>query len=167
WAAAQMGPEASAAYNQSFAMRLRGAFSIESRRAALDQLTARHEALRVTYGKTGGHQVVAASSAIPMTVTDASDWPSPVRERAVAAVLDRECREPFDLAAGPLARVHIVRESEHEHVFVFTAHHLVCDGWSSGILLRDLAACYDADRYGVPARLAETARYGDCVRAAG
>ena len=132
WMAAQMGADASSAYNQSFPMRLVGPLSIESMRTAIAGLANRHEALRTTFSPAGESQIVAAAAALPLTLHDISAVAEQHRRQEIGQLLEREVREPFDLAKGPLARFHIVRESEHAHVLIMTAHHLVCDGWSSG-----------------------------------
>jgi amino acid adenylation domain-containing protein len=166
WMAAQMGADASSAYNQSFPMRLRGPLSIESMRTALAGLVKRHEALRATFSQNGESQFVVPAATLPLTLHDISTLTEKDRERAVGDLLEREVREPFDLVRGPLARLHLLRESDHAHVLVMTAHHLVCDGWSSGLLLRDLAALYTADRHGLRARLPEPMSYCEYVRSA-
>ena len=166
WTAAQMGPEASAAYNACFPLRLRGDFSIESMRNAVGRLVERHDALRVTFSPAGDEQAVARAAAIPITEIDISRVAPDARPRAVAELLARESREPFDLAAGPLARMHVVRETDDVHVVVLTAHHLICDGWSSGLVLQDLAALYTADHYGLPPVLPEVMSYAEYVRQA-
>jgi amino acid adenylation domain-containing protein len=164
WMAAQMGADASSAYNQSFPMRLVGPLSIESLRTAIAGLAKRHEALRTTFSPAGESQMVAAAASLPLTLHDISTVPEPDRRQAIGHLLEREVCEPFDLSRGPLVRFHIVRESDHAHVLIMTAHHLVCDGWSSGLLLRDLAAFYTADRHGLRPRLPEPMSYGEYVR---
>ena len=164
WTAAQMSREASAAYNVCVPLRLRGRLSIESMRAAVGRLVGRHEALRVTFSPAGNEQAVAREATMPVTESDLRPLAPDARERALAEVLAREIREPFDLSAGPLARMHIVREGDDVHVVVLTAHHLVCDGWSSALVLQDLAALYTADRHGLPPRLPEAMSYGEYVR---
>ena len=75
----------------------------------------------------------------------------------------RECDTPFDLAEGPLVRALVVRESAERHVFVLTAHHIVCDGWSSSVLFSDLGRLYSADCVGIPAQLDPVASYRQYV----
>ena len=165
WAACQLDPLASSAYNQCFALRLRGPLSIDSMREAFGRLAARHEALRLTFAETGDSQRVAPAAAIPFNLIDASACAA-IGNDARAALLARESAQPFDLARGPLARAWIVREAENVHVLVFTAHHLACDGQSSGLLLHDLAELYSADRHGRVPWPADVASYGAFVRAA-
>lgn len=164
WMAAQMGADASSAYNQSFPMRLVGPLSIESMRVAIAGLGARHEALRATFSPAGESQIVSGAATLPLTLHDISNVSEQDRRQAIGQILEREVREPFDLAKGPLARFHILRESEQAHILIMTAHHLVCDGWTSGLLLRDLAALYTADRHGLRARLPQAMSYSEYVR---
>ncbi len=164
WMAAQMGAEASTAYNQCFPMRLVGPLSIESMRTAIAGLVSRHDALRATFSENGETQTIAPAATIPLTLGDVSGLAVKERSTAVDDLLAREVREAFDLVNGPLARFHIVRESDDRHVLIMTAHHLVCDGWSSGLLLQDLAALYTADRHGLRARLAAPMSFSEYVR---
>jgi amino acid adenylation domain-containing protein len=166
WMAAQMDAAASSAYNQCFPMRLVGPLSIDSMRTAIDGLASRHEALRATFAPGGDSQCIALTVTLPFTLHDTSHLSGQDRQEALARLLEREVREPFDLTNGPLARLHVVRESDRAHVLVMTAHHLVCDGWSSGLLLRDLAALYTADRHGIRPRLAEPMSYSRFVQTA-
>jgi len=164
WTAAQMGPEASAAYNVCIPLRLRGRLSVESMRTAVARLVERHEALRTRFSPAGDEQTVARESVIPVTEVDVAALPPDGQERAVAELLEHETRRPFDLAAGPMARMHILREGPDVHFVVLTAHHLICDGWSSALVLQDLAALYTADRHGLPARMPEAMSYAEYVR---
>ena len=151
WTAAQMGPEASAAYNVCIPLRLRGRLSVESMRTAVARLVERHEALRTRFSPAGDTQTVVRESIIPVIEVDVAALPPDDQERAVAELLAHESRRPFDLAAGPMARMHILREGPDAHLVVLTAHHLICDGWSSALVLQDLAAFYTADRHGLAA----------------
>jgi amino acid adenylation domain-containing protein len=166
WTAAQMSAAASAAYNQCFPLRLTGRLSMDSLRAAVGQLVDRHEALRATFSPGGDEQAVSRAGGIPIAEVDLSSQPADARARAIAELLARESRDAFDLTRGPLARIHVVREAADRHLLVLTAHHLVCDGWSSGLMFRDLSALYTADRYGLTAQLPEVMSYSQYVRQA-
>ena len=135
-------------------------------RNAVSRLVERHDALRVTFSPAGDEQAVARAAVLPITEIDISRVAPDARQRAVTELLARESREPFDLATGPLARMHVVREADDLHVVVLTAHHLICDGWSSGLVLQDLAALYTADHYGLPPVLPEVMSYAEYVRQA-
>ena len=163
WTAAAMGPEANFVYNQCFSLELHGALRVESLRAALDQLVARHDALRVVITPNGKSQEIRTPFSVEMPLVDLSELDSVGRERRIQELLDRESWTPFDLAKGPLIRASVVRESHDRHRFILTVHHIVCDGWSSTVLFTDLGDLYTADRAGVPAQLAPAASFENYV----
>jgi amino acid adenylation domain-containing protein len=153
WASVQMGAEASNAYNVCHAFRVRGAFSMEAMKTALQQLVDRHQALRLVCDPDGETQHELASTKIPVITADLSGMTAAERERETAHYVDRETDLPFDLEKGPLCRAVILREDRHTHFIVFTAHHIVCDGWSGGILIHDLGELYEAESVGMRASL--------------
>jgi amino acid adenylation domain-containing protein len=167
WLAAQMAPQASLAYNECIPLRLSGPLSMPSLETALARLTRRHEALRTTFAPEGDRQWLTPEGRIPLAFTDLSSLDAAERDHRVAAAIDRERRTPFDLVNGPLARVHVLREADERHVVLVAAHHLACDGWSFGILLRELGALYSADRHGIDAALPEPMSYSAYVQQAG
>ncbi|MEU4805248.1 non-ribosomal peptide synthase/polyketide synthase [Actinosynnema sp. NPDC023587] len=115
------------------ALRLRGRLDVEALRRAVSGLVARHESLRTTFDQDV--QVVNAPFAIALAV-EHGPW---------EAVLREEAGTPFDLRRGPLVRARLVRVGDDDHVFVLTLHHIITDGWSTGVLMRDLAALYAGD----------------------
>ncbi|WP_243040998.1 non-ribosomal peptide synthetase [Dyella sedimenti] len=142
WLASTLEPAASLAYNESISLRLHGELDAAALRAALQQLMDRHEALRATFGADGGELCIAAQQALPCALRDLS-WMGPdEQESDVALTLERAVTTPFDLEHGPLVRAELLRLAPQEHLLVFTAHHIVCDGWSFGVIVRDLAALY-------------------------
>ncbi|HEX7031237.1 MAG TPA: condensation domain-containing protein, partial [Gammaproteobacteria bacterium] len=142
WAAASLGREASCAYNESLAITLDGELAIDALRAALRTLVARHESLRASFGPDGHEICIARDIPLDLDVIDAHG------AAGMAALREREVSEPFDLLNGPLFRCRIVRLEPRRHVVLFTAHHTICDGWSFGLLLRELAALYNDARAG-------------------
>lgn len=161
WAAAQLGKEASCAYNQCFPLRLRGPFSSEVMQRALQQLAARHEALRLICDAEGEMQTLVPTIALEVPVLDIAHLPIAEQEQTVAKIFCRETESSFDLFRGPLVRAQIIKEAEDCHLVVVTAHHLVCDGWSAGVLLRDLAVQYEAEYFGLPAQQPPAGRFRD------
>ncbi|MFI0980545.1 amino acid adenylation domain-containing protein [Streptomyces sp. NPDC021093] len=134
------------------AMRLEGELDVEALHSAVREVTARHESLRATFVFENGALVqrIHDRSAEPAwTVTDSG--PTAERPQAVRDVVDRLRRTPFDLAAGPLVRWGLIRRGPAEHGLVVVAHHIVCDGWSLGVIFRDLEAAYRAGRANVRA----------------
>jgi acyl carrier protein len=163
WAAAAMGQEANCSYNQCFAFELRGMLRVESLRTALDQAIARHEALRAVIAPDGTALEIRPPFSCEMPLVDLSELDPAARAREIEVLLDYECETPFDLAEGPLIRAKVVRESVDRHRFVVTAHHIVCDGWSSSVLFSDLGLLYAADCAGIPGRLGPAASFRDYV----
>jgi amino acid adenylation domain-containing protein len=146
WTAAQMGDEASAAFNESVCLRLEGELDREAFVGAMQELVSRHEALRMTLSTDGMTLCVAARLEISVPLVDLSELSPREREARVRALLSAEVETPFRLEQGPLFRTQLVRLLPREHLATFTAHHIVCDGWSMAVLLRDLGALYSSRR---------------------
>ena len=163
WTAAAMSREANCSYNQCFAFTFQGPLRVDSLRAALGQVVARHDALRAVIAPDGADQTLRPPFSVELLLTDMSNLDSDAREREWERLLQQECETPFDLAEGPLIRAFAVRESAEQHRFVLTAHHIVCDGWSSAVLFSDLGQLYAADRVGIPAQLGPAASYEEYV----
>ncbi|MYW21759.1 AMP-binding protein, partial [Streptomyces sp. SID2955] len=126
-----------ARYNSAVAIRLTGAPDHEALHAALAAVVARHEALRTTFEEADGHPVQRVHPALPV--------PLPLRDTDdLDADLLAEYSRPFDLGDGPLLRALLLRESAASHVLLLTAHHIVTDGWSMGVVLDELCTAYDA-----------------------
>ncbi len=141
----------SAAYHIPLALRLHGALDVGAWVRSLDALYARHEALRTVFVCDDGAarvELLPADGGLPLVQHD-------LRDRADAAEhLEVLCREEvvaaFDLARGPLIRGRLVRVAEDAHVFLLTQHHIVSDGWSLGVMARELSALYTAFVEGRP-----------------
>ncbi|MBP8807637.1 MAG: amino acid adenylation domain-containing protein [Kofleriaceae bacterium] len=143
WLAAALGPEASLAYNESVSLHLRGELDVGALRHAVRELPRRHDALRATFSDDGTALAIAAEPPdLDVPLLDLSDRPA----TAAAEALAERCRlavdTPFDLAIGPLVRAELVRLTADHHVLVFTGHHIVLDGWSYWVVVKDLAALY-------------------------
>jgi hypothetical protein len=145
WFLAQLDP-ASAAYNCPVAVRLDGALAIPALRQALTTVVARHESLRTTFPAVAGEpeQRIAPPAVVPLPVVDLTAVPRHRRDRVARWLVTAEARRPFALATGPLLRARLVVLAPDAHVLAVTLHHIVCDGWSLGLLLRELTAAYDA-----------------------
>ena len=165
WTAAAMAREANCSYNQCFASTFEGPLRVESLNAALNQVVARHEGLRVVIAQDGSGQTVTPPFSVEVPLIDLSGLDPDTRRQEFEGLLERECETPFDLAEGPLVRALVVRESLDRHRFILTAHHIVCDGWSSSVLFSDLGRLYVADRAGISAQLGAAASYRDYVAA--
>ncbi|TWV29510.1 amino acid adenylation domain-containing protein, partial [Streptomyces misionensis] len=142
---------AGAEYVTALALRLRGTPDTGALRAALAAVVARHESLRTTFDSVDGHGVqrVHPPHEVPLPVHDLTGLPEADRETALRSLLTTERARPFDLREGPLLRAGLVRLADDEHVLTLALHHIVTDGWSTSVLLGDLAHFYRAE-LGVP-----------------
>jgi len=148
WILAQLGDEGSRAYNESMTLHLRGPLD---RGGALERglevVIGRHEALRASFGSDGQVQTFAPPGPVALPLGEVTD------EAAARAVIDREAREIFDLARGPLYRARLLRLSDVHHMLVLTLHHLVSDGYSNSVVMKELAKIYSASVRGETAEL--------------
>ncbi|MEO8429888.1 MAG: amino acid adenylation domain-containing protein [Acidobacteriota bacterium] len=152
WFLDQLDPGA-VAYNVSRAMRLEGRLDRGALERALAEVSARHEALRTTFPSREGRPVQRVSAHADVVITDADLSKTGEGETSLARALTEEAGRPFDLARGPLMRATLFRLSDEEHVLLFNMHHIVTDGWSMGILFRELEALYGAFSQGQPSPL--------------
>ncbi len=138
----------SAAYHTPLAVRLNGALDLPALQATLDALLERHETLRSVFEEHDGTALQRVLPASGLPIAD-DDWRG--RDQAGLEAYLRECVEaPFDLRHGPLIRARLVRLGEAEHVLLLTLHHIVSDGWSMGVMVRECLARYNAHRNGSP-----------------
>lgn len=144
-----------AIYNVPIPMRLGGALQAEALEGAINRVVARQEVLRTTFVMNEGQlaQIIAPTLAIPLPITDLQGLSATEREAEAQRLMADEARQPFDLAQGPLLRASLLRLAETEHLLLLTIHHVIADGWSLGVLLRELAVCYEANVTGQPATL--------------
>jgi len=166
WFLDQLAP-GNSAYNMLGGMRLRGRLDVEVLERAVNEIVRRHEALRTTFAAVDSRpvQVVAPSLAVGVNFFDLRALPEEEHEAAVEQFAGDEARHPFDLTRGPLLRVTLLRLSEEEHVALVTMHHIVSDGWSTAIFIREFEALYDAFVRGEPSPLPElTIQYADYAR---
>ncbi|MGA4295061.1 amino acid adenylation domain-containing protein, partial [Ralstonia nicotianae] len=148
WFLAQM-EGGSEAYHIPVGLRLKGELDEEALRRSLDRIVARHEALRTRFEVQEGQ---AVQRIVPADVGLTLEWVDLSTEEASEHQLglqaEAEARTPFDLEQGPLIRGRLVKLGEQEHVLLITMHHIVSDGWSQGVLARELGTLYEAYRSG-------------------
>ncbi|MBV9109352.1 MAG: amino acid adenylation domain-containing protein, partial [Gemmatimonadetes bacterium] len=144
-------------YNVPTAWRLGGALDEAALERSLGEIVRRHEALRTTFAEVDGSpvQVIAPFGGFGLPVEDLSGLGQADREAAVRRRVGEEAARPFDLVAGPLFRAALLRLGEEDHVLLLSMHHIVSDGWSMGVLYRELSALYEAYRDGRESPLRE------------
>ncbi|HEU4562948.1 MAG TPA: non-ribosomal peptide synthase/polyketide synthase, partial [Longimicrobium sp.] len=150
WFLERLG-SAGAAYHITTHMPLRGEMDRPALRRALDRIVARHEALRTTFAEVDGQPVQrivpVEESAFHLVEQDLRGH---LQAGAELRRVMEEARAPFDLARGPLIRGHLIQLADDDHLLLITMHHIVSDGWSLGVLTRELGALYAAFRAGHP-----------------
>ncbi|RKH61617.1 non-ribosomal peptide synthetase, partial [Corallococcus llansteffanensis] len=153
WLMDQLEP-GSPAYNIPAALRVRGALDVPALEEGLRALVARHESLRTTFAVEAGEPVqrIHPAGDFSLSLEDLS----PLGDAALAearGLASAEALRPFDLARGPLLRARLLKLGAAEHVLLVTMHHIVSDGWSLGVLVRELVAFYEARASGRPPRV--------------
>jgi amino acid adenylation domain-containing protein/FkbM family methyltransferase len=156
WFIDRLAPGGSA-YNIPASVRIQGALDLAVLGRVLQEIVSRHESLRtrIEVMKGEARQVIQDQITVPLAVIDVS----PQQEEELGAAARRLAREeiqrPFDLQRGPLLRGCLLKLSEQDHVLVVTMHHVISDGWSLGILIREVSALYKAFSAGEASPLAE------------
>ncbi|MFK3651158.1 amino acid adenylation domain-containing protein [Lysobacter enzymogenes] len=151
WFLGRLDPAASAAYHMNAALNIRGKLDRAALRTALDRIVARHEILRTVFVEERGEprqSILPASVGFALRDYDLRHLDPAVRAMTMAEHGAAEAMMPFDLAAGPLIHGRLLRLGEEEHVLLVTQHHIVSDGWSIGVLVRELGELYAALRSG-------------------
>jgi hypothetical protein len=154
WLLAAQQEGVNEAYHLPFCLRLDGVLDQGALTRALDELVERHESLRTSFCFVDGevYQRIAASDCGCRLSRE--DWSAEASwERALQKRIQQEYTTPFDLAEGPLIRSSLIRLSDEEHLLLVTMHHIVSDGWSISIFMREFNALYRAYALGQPAEL--------------
>jgi len=138
------------AYNMPVARRLLGALDIAALEAALTTVVARHEVLRARFGEVDAEPRLIIDPVAPVAVriVDVGEIPVERRNDEALRVVRERAAAPFDLSAEHMFRVTLVRLAAAEHILVLELHHIVADGWSLGVLYRELGEAYAASRAG-------------------
>lgn len=152
------------AYNLSYSMHIAGGIELPALRSALNALIDRHEVLRASFDLEGATLTIGPQGGFELSENDLSR----LGEKAEAqrdTLLREAAGAPFDLSSGRLLRVLSLRLPEGRSELILIVHHMVCDGWSAGVLMRDLAALYTAALQGKPAILPPAQGISDLVEA--
>ncbi len=143
WLLNQLEPD-NPFYNEQVALKLHGHLNMVALEQSLNKIISRHEALRTNFRTFNEQpvQVIADSLTLYVPVLDLTELPASEREIACQQLATAETARPFDLASSPLIRASVAKLTEVEHVLLLTIHHIVFDGWSMGVLMRELATIY-------------------------
>jgi amino acid adenylation domain-containing protein len=154
------------AYNITGGIRILGPLNVEALEWTLGELVRRHEPLRTVFAAVDGQpmQVVREADAFHLPIRDLQAMPAATREAEGRRLMVEEGRRPFDLQCGPLFRAQLVRLAPQEHVLQLTVHHIVADGWSLGVLSKDLTELYAEYVAGGRDTGPPPPRYADLVR---
>lgn len=161
WLLDQLEP-GNTSLNMPLALRLAGVVDVDALRRTLDEIVSRHEVLRTTLIKTDGTlvQAIAPQQSAAFEVIDLSG--NPKAEAEADALIVKEAHVIFDLAKGPLFLSKLITLGSEEHILLLTMHHSVCDGWSNGVLVREIGEIYAAFAKDMPSPLEMLAiQYGD------
>ena len=155
WFIDRLAPGGSA-YNIHASVRIKGILDLAVLEQVLQAIVSRHESLRTRFDFVDGEprQIIEENVAVPLPVLDLSAHEEE-QETAARALARDEIQKPFDLQRGPLVRTSLLKLAEQDHVLVVTMHHIVSDGWSLGILVREVSALYKAFSVGEPSPLTE------------
>jgi uncharacterized protein Usg len=154
WVLDRLEPN-SAVYNIPISLRLAGALDIPALQTSLSSVVRRHEVLRARFEVQDGSpvQVIAQPVGVPIDFTDLSTLESETRETEARKLALQQARTPFDLSRGPLLRASLLKLSADEHVLLLTFHHIIFDGWSGRVFMRELMSGYAAIKAGQNAAL--------------
>lgn len=157
-------------YNLSFRWDLFGALDAANLERAFNEVVRRHEILRVRILTVDGEpvQLIQPAMTVPIAVKDLRDGPEAQREQEVDQLCSAEARRSFDLTSGPLVRIGLLQVEDERHILTLTVHHIVADGWSIGLIMRDVQALYDSLVVGLasplPTPLIQYADYVEWLR---
>ena len=156
WFLDQLDPGQSV-YNMAHAVRFETVLNLVLLEKSLNEIVRRHESLRTTFTAIDGQpmQVINTPCDCALPLIELSRLSPAERELQSRRYAEEEAARPFDLATGPLLRTTLLRLGEQENVLLVVMHHIVSDGWSMGIFLRELATLYEAFSAGTPSPLAE------------
>ena len=142
--ATDLGTEVSCAFNESVTATFDGPLHQEAMGYAVRQVTARHDAFRMTLSAARDELRFTSDFEYDLRLVDLTSFPAEEREARLRQLEDADARTPFDLVQGPLARFQLVRLAPERHALIFTAQHIMCDGWSINVVMADLGKFYSA-----------------------
>ncbi|HEY6186696.1 MAG TPA: amino acid adenylation domain-containing protein, partial [Pyrinomonadaceae bacterium] len=144
-------------YNMPSAVRLGGRLNVSALTETFNEISRRHEALRTSFVSVDGRprQIISEEQSVVIREIDLRWLSEEERESEARRLAGEEARRPFDLSVGPLLRVSLLKLAEDDHILLFTMHHIISDGWSIGVLVKEVTTLYDAFSAGEPSPLPE------------
>jgi hypothetical protein len=145
WFLDQLEPD-TAFYNVPGIFRMAGKLNVIALQQSLNEILRRHEVLRSTFKVTDGQPTLLINPASPLVMpqTDLSHLSESEREAEAWRLIHQEAQRPFNLMHSPFIRVKIIKTGEDDHILILNMHHIICDGWSLGVLFHELAVLYEA-----------------------
>src|SRR5690606_17341889 len=145
WIACQLGGiDANRAYNESVTLELKGDLNTHALIDAIQKLVERHESLRSVFSSDGRFMTIFKSLPVEIEIQNLLEFGETEKETKLKSYLSSDANYIFDLVKGPLFKVALIKFSNTEPHLILTAHHIICDGWSIGIMLEELGSLYSA-----------------------
>jgi amino acid adenylation domain-containing protein len=156
WFLNQLDPD-NPSYNEHGAIQLTGYLDVAAIAQSLNEIVRRHEVLRTTFEMVEGQpiQVIRPNLTLTLPVVNLCQLPEPEQKREVQRLTTEHSQQPFDLVQGPLLRWMLLQLGQQDYILLFTVHHIVFDGWSIGVLFREITTLYKTFSTGQPSPLPE------------
>jgi amino acid adenylation domain-containing protein len=161
WLEARKGDHASCRYNESQNVWLTGILDLKALRRALQSLVDRHDALRTVFSESGDYQEIRPIVTLEVPYIDLTPLDGTHKEIRVTEMQNEEGFRPFNLVNGPMIRAQIIRLEEKQYLLLITAHHIICDGWSLGVILDELGQLYSAAHVGASSDLKPAMQFSE------
>ncbi|HTU35030.1 MAG TPA: amino acid adenylation domain-containing protein [Candidatus Acidoferrum sp.] len=161
WLSDQLSEDASCSYNESFTLGMRGALNQSALQQAILHVIARHDALRSSFDGEAHRVRFDPELKIEVPVVDLTSVGESERDARVHQIIQLDARTPFRLAEGPLVRAQLVLLEPEHTLLIFTSHHIVCDGWSTNVLLGEISTIYNALVHGGTYDLPRAVSFGE------
>ena len=155
------GKEANIAYNESNSLIFSGQMNGKALERALSTLVSRHESLRASFSANGRYMLIYTDIPYPFPFLDFSTYPQEKKEEKLREILSQDAEYAFNLTKGPLFKVTLIKLGEQEYHFTFTAHHLIIDGWSIGVVMQELGMIYSAYVQGLAPELPDPKSFSE------
>mgnify|MGYP000566131241 CR=1 FL=1 len=141
-ASAQISDVANTAFNEAVSVRLHGNLDVEVLQRCFEELIRKHDVLRATFSRSGTEICLHETSPFELEFEDLSEYPTEEQDAIISDLWKNIAVSPMNLEEGPLLFAWLKKLDETTHELVFAAHHIICDGWSIGLILSELAAAY-------------------------